>query len=78
MRKRAVLDCNSVRFAALLEEGAQCTHERADHQVIEGATLVNGHWVNRSLIAGMWTKELCHSHHERCRENISIGRATSL
>ena len=59
MRKRTVLDCNSVRFAALLEEGAQCTHDRADHQVIEGATLVNGHWVNRSLIAGMWTKELC-------------------
>ena len=60
MRKRTVLDCNSARFAAFLEEGAHCTHARTDHQVIEGATCVNGHWVNRSLIAGMWTKELCH------------------
>ena len=59
MRKRTVLDCNSVRFASFLEEKAQCTHERTDHQVIEGATCVHGQWVNRSLLAGMWTKELC-------------------
>lgn len=59
MRKRTVLDVNSARFAALLEQGGKCTHAREDHQVIEGATCVKGQWVNRTLFAGMWTKQLC-------------------
>ena len=83
VRKRTVLDCDSIRFVAFLEEGARCPNERADHQVIEGATFVNGHWVNRSLLAGMWTKELrLHILHAAERTLASVepshGRAVVL
>ena len=59
MRKRTALDCNSAVFAFYLEQGAQCMHARSDHQVVEGGTLVEGKWVNRSLIAGLWPQPLC-------------------
>jgi hypothetical protein len=42
MRKRTVLDVNSAVFAHYLESGARCQHEPQEHQVIEGATMVDG------------------------------------
>ena len=55
MRKRTVLDANSATFAWFLEQNARCTHRTEDHQVIEGGTWIDGRWVNRSLVAGLWT-----------------------
>ena len=59
MRKRTVLDCNRASLAHALEDGARCSHHPSEHQPIEGAVRVGDHWVRRSLLAGMWTKEFC-------------------
>ena len=56
-RKRTSLDVNSEIFAAALMQHAACTHTPDQHEAIEGRTMVEGKWVNRSLIAGTWTKE---------------------
>ena len=59
MRKRTVLDCNRASLAHALEEGARCSHQPSEHQPIEGVVRVGDHWVRRSLLADMWTKEFC-------------------
>lgn len=54
-RKRTALDVNSELFAAALMKGALCVHDPGEHQTIEAQTLLDGKWVNRSLVAGTWT-----------------------
>ena len=54
-RKRTALDVNSEIFAAALMHHGLCSHAPHEHEVIEGQTFVDGKWVNRSLVAGMWT-----------------------
>ena len=54
-RKRTALDVNSDVFAAALMKNALCNHQPHEHQPIEGQTMVDGQWVNRSLVAGTWT-----------------------
>eukprot|EP00438_Fugacium_kawagutii_P036583 Skav211980 [mRNA] locus=scaffold1330:227534:232974:- [translate_table: standard] len=54
-KKGTSLDVNSEIFAAALMKQAKCTHSPEQHEAIEGRTLVDGKWVNRSLVAGTWT-----------------------
>ena len=77
MRKRTALDCNSAVFAYHLEQGAQCSHAREDHQVIEGGTVVEGKWVNRSLLAGMWPHQLC-SHILKAAESALLHDSPNI
>ena len=62
-RKRTALDVNSELFAAALMHQGICTHAPHEHEVIEGQTMLDGKWINRSLVAGMWTP--CFAKHIR-------------
>ena len=58
-RKMTAFDVNHQYFARCLEEGAQCQHRPEEHQIIEGQVLWQGRWVNRSMLASRWPRELC-------------------
>jgi len=58
-RKLTTLDANDPHFAHFLEEGGQCLHHPEEHQILEGRVQVDGHWVNRTSLAGIWPVKLC-------------------
>ena len=58
-RKLTALDANDPDFARFLEEGGQCLHHPEEHQILEGKVQVDGRWVNRTSLAGIWPVQLC-------------------
>ena len=58
-RKLTALDTNREDFALELQKGAMCTHQAAEHQVLEGKVKYQGAWVNRTALAGIWPMKMC-------------------
>ena len=58
-RKLTALDANDPDFARFLEEGGQCLHHPEEHQILEGKVQVDGRWVNRTSLAGIWPVKSC-------------------
>ena len=73
-RKRTALDVNSEIFAAALMHHGLCSHAPHEHEVIEGQTFVDGKWVNRSLVAGMWTP--CFARHILASAALALTNAS--
>ena len=73
-RKRTALDVNSEVFASALMVGGLCSHASHEHETIEGQVLLDGKWVNRSLVAGMWTP--CFARHILSCAALALQHAT--